>query len=91
MSALLVLEGSFSMYGIHVNEFIIFLIPCLFGLLGLAATAFWIWMLVDCAQNEPSEGNDKIAWILVIAVTSFIGAAIYYFVRRPERKRGVGR
>ena len=49
--------------------------------------AFWIWMIVDCATKEPSEGNDKIIWILVIVLTSWIGALIYYFVRRPERIR----
>ena len=47
-------------------------------------------MLVDCVSNEPSEGNDKVVWVLIIALTGAIGAAIYYFVRRPERKRIVG-
>ena len=47
--------------------------------------AFWIWMIVDCAMNEPSEGNDKIIWILVIILASWIGALIYYLVRRPKR------
>ena len=51
----------------------------------LMATAFWIWMIIDCANNEPSEGNDKIVWILVIVLTGFLGAAIYYFARRPNR------
>lgn len=55
-----------------------------FGVLG---TAFWIWMLIDCAKNEPRKGNDRIVWILVIALTHWIGAAIYFFVRRPERMR----
>jgi hypothetical protein len=51
---------------------------------------FWIWMLVDCATKEPSEGNDKIIWILVIIFTHWLGALIYYLVRRPERKRLFG-
>ncbi len=45
---------------------------------------FWIWMLIDCAIHEPS-GNDKIVWIIIIAVTHVIGAAIYFFVKRPQR------
>ena len=45
----------------------------------------WVWMLVDCVKNEPSEGNDKVVWILVLVFTGIIGAAIYYFVRRPQR------
>ena len=64
---------------------------CIIPLLVIAASIFWIWMIIDCAVNEPSEGNDKIVWLLVIIFTHFIGAAIYYFVRRPERIRMVGR
>ncbi len=56
-----------------------------FAMIGLAATAFWVWMLVDCLMKEPSEGNDKLIWALVIVLTHWIGALIYYFVRRPQR------
>jgi prolipoprotein diacylglyceryltransferase len=48
--------------------------------------AFWIWMIIDCATNEPSTGNDKIVWIVVIVFTHIIGALIYYFVRRRPRR-----
>jgi hypothetical protein len=64
---------------------IFFILPIL-----LLATVFWIWMLVDCATKEPSEGNEKIIWILVIIFTHWIGALIYYLVRRPERKKLFG-
>ena len=53
--------------------------------LGLLGTVFWIWMLIDCAMNEPSEGNDKLVWILVILFAHLLGALIYFFVRRPKR------
>jgi hypothetical protein len=56
----------------------------------LLAFAFWIWMLVDCATKESSQGNDKVIWILVILFTHWIGALIYFLVRRPERKRLLG-
>ena len=59
--------------------------------LGLVGTVLWIWMLVDCATNEPSEGSDKIVWILVILFTHGLGALIYMLARRPERKRLYGR
>ena len=52
---------------------------------GLAGTIFWIFMLVECATKEPSTGNDKVIWILIIIFTHWIGALIYYFVRRPQR------
>lgn len=56
-----------------------------FLLIAVLGTVFWIWMLIDCATNEPSEGNDKLVWVLIILLTHVIGAAIYYFVRRPQR------
>jgi phospholipase D-like protein len=56
-----------------------------FFLLVVTALIFWIWMLVECATKEPSQGNDKIVWIVVIIFAQLIGALIYYFVRRPQR------
>ena len=58
---------------------------------GLCALTFWVWMLVDCLKHEASEGNEKIIWVLVIVLTNWIGALIYFFVRRPERKRSQAR
>lgn len=54
-------------------------------LLGLALLVFWLWMLIDCLKNEPSDGNDKIVWVVVIILTNWLGALIYFFVRRPQR------
>jgi hypothetical protein len=54
--------------------------------IGLAAFAFWIAMLLDCTKNEPSAGNDKVVWIIIIASTHIIGALIYYFARRRPRR-----
>jgi hypothetical protein len=56
---------------------------CVFGLIGLAAFAFWIWMLIDAISNLPS-GNEKIVWVLVIVFTGIIGALIYFFVGRKR-------
>ena len=72
------------MIGIHLPELFTCIIPFL-------VVAFWIWMLVDCLQNEPSEGNDKVVWLLVIILTSALGALIYFILRRPERIRRFGR
>ena len=67
---------------------LLFIIPCV--LVGLLCFAFWIWMLVDCATKEPSQGNDKVVWILIIVLTHVIGALIYFLVRRPQRKAQCG-
>ena len=64
---------------------ILYILP--FFLLAALAAIFWIWMLVECLTQESSEGNDKLAWTLVILLTNFIGAVIYFFVRRPSRIR----
>ena len=62
-----------------------------FLLVAFSGFAFWIWMLVDCATKEADTGNNKVVWILVIALTHFIGALIYLFVRRPQRIAELGR
>jgi len=50
----------------------------------------WIYVLVDCLKNEPSNGNDKIVWVLVTLLGGPMGALIYWFVRRPQRKQQIG-
>ena len=54
--------------------------------LGVLGTIFWVWMLVDCATKEPEEGNSKVVWTIIIVFTHLVGAAIYFFVRRPQRR-----
>lgn len=65
-------------------------IPLIF-LFIVAGFVFWIWMIVDCATKEPSEGNDKIIWILVVIFLGWIGALIYFLARRPTRMQQYGR
>jgi hypothetical protein len=52
-------------------------------LLAVAALLFWVWMLVDAVQKE--EGASKIAWVLIILFLHFLGALIYFFVRKLPR------
>lgn len=61
---------------------LLFLIP-----LGLAAFAFWIWMLIHAAQNKGLSEGEKVAWVLIIVLVHFLGALIYFFVGRPKAKR----
>jgi len=58
--------------------------------LALAATVFWLWMLIDAVTNEPTT-NDKILWFLVIFFLHFIGALVYFFARRSARSGTVAR
>ena len=47
--------------------------PLLFSELGLLGMLFWVWMLVDCAVNESSAGNDKLVWVIIVLFTHVIG------------------
>ncbi len=45
----------------------------------------WIMMLIDCLKRPDDRfaiggNNAKLIWILVIILTGFIGALIYYFL-----------
>ena len=51
----------------------------------LLATAFWAWMLVDCALNQSLQGNNKVFWVIVVALTFWLGALLYFFIRRAQR------
>ena len=56
----------------------------------LVGGILWVWMIVECATREP-EGTNKIVWILVVTLAGCIGAAIYFFARRPQRIAETGR
>ena len=58
-----------------------FIIP-----LGLLSFVFWIWMLIDAIKNECLNEGEKVAWVLVIALTHALGAIIYFFAGRGSRK-----
>ncbi len=62
-----------------------------FGMIGLAGTALWIWMLVEVLTRETDQGNNRLIWALVIIFTHWIGALIYLFVRRRDRIRQLGK
>ena len=65
--------------------------PLIFLAIGIGGTILWIWMIVDCATKKPSEGNDKLVWILIIVLTHWIGAFICLLVRRPKRIEQFGK
>lgn len=56
-------------------------------LASLALFAFWLWMLVDCAQapEKPGDSSHKIVWILILVFTSWLGAILYFFIERQPR------
>ena len=73
------------MYDIQELFRYVIAIHVVFMILSLAVTAFWIWMIIDCAKNELLEGHNKTVWILIVILTGWIGALIYFFVERPKK------
>ena len=59
--------------------------------LALLATvlSFWFWMMRDCLSNEPSV-NSKIVWMLIIVLGNWLGALLYFLLRRSRRKELIG-
>ncbi len=60
------------------------------GIFWLAFTAFWIWMIVDCALHETRVGNERLIWVIITVFVPYVGAVAYYVFRRPERIRAFG-
>jgi len=52
--------------------------------LAILAFVFWIWMLIHAVTNKGLGDGEKIAWVLVILFTHFIGAVFYFFLGRPR-------
>ena len=67
-----------------IGGFIFFMLFII--VIGILLFVFWIFMLIDCAKRNFKNDNEKVVWILVIAILGFIGAAIYYFVVKVGEK-----
>ena len=53
--------------------------------LGIAALViftiiFWVRMIIDCANREFKNPNDKIIWVLIVVLLQILGAVIYWSV-----------
>ncbi len=67
---------------LSLPEMFIMLIFLVFGVLG---TVLWIWALVDCIKNVKNP-NDRLMWIILIALTHLIGAILYAVLQRPKNR-----
>lgn len=49
------------------------------------ALTIWIVMLIDVINRKFPNDSDRTTWILVVCLTGWIGATIYYFtIKRPD-------
>jgi hypothetical protein len=52
--------------------------------------AFWLGAMQSCISNEHPTDKTKRNWILLILLLGPLGAAAYFFIRRPQRIRELG-
>lgn len=50
----------------------------------LGGFVFWVWMIIDCVTKETDQ-NQKIVWVIVLALIGFIGAPLYLIIRKIPR------
>ncbi len=50
---------------------------------------FWVWMLVDCSKRKFRNSLEKLVWILVIVLMSWLGAFVYFIVIKSINPRGL--
>ena len=55
-----------------------------FAIVGCVGLVFWIYALIDVVKREFPGENDKLIWVLVVVLASWIGALIYWFVGRSK-------
>ncbi len=67
-----------------------FVVVLMFLVFGMGGFILWIWTLIDCINNEPDQGNERVVWVVVIAAAQLVGALIYLIVRRPKRIATLG-
>jgi len=58
-------------------------------IVGVALFAFWIWMIIDCAKRKFNNDIEKIVWILVIVLGTWVGALVYFLVIWFYNPRGL--
>jgi hypothetical protein len=60
-------------------------------LLALAVMCAWLWALVDIVRRPDQEfaaaGQNKILWVVVVALLHVIGVLLYLFIARPALQR----
>jgi len=54
------------------------------SLIGVLATIFWIWMLIDCLKRK--NFKDKLVWVIVLVFLNVVGAGLYYFLVKRKKK-----
>ena len=46
----------------------------------IGGSILWLFMLVDLLKREFENKDDKLVWVLILALTGVVGGLIYYFM-----------
>ena len=57
-----------------------------FGMFYILLIVFWIYMLIDCVKSE-DDNITKLMWVLILLYGSWVGAIVYYYIKKPENDR----
>ncbi len=72
--------------GVGIFILLFFVLWIVIAVGSLLLMIFWILMIVDVAKRDFKNENDKILWILIVILASWIGALVYYFViKKPDK------
>ena len=61
------------------------------AIVAIIVIIFWIWMLVDCAKRKFRNNVEKIVWIVVVALSSWFGALVYFVVIHSLNPTGLAK
>jgi len=54
-----------------------------FWVLAIAASVFWLWMVIDVLTSDMA-GTEKLIWALVVIFLHLLGAILYFAIKRRE-------
>jgi len=61
----------------------------LMGLFAVSIFALWIWMIVDAARRNFRNDTEKVLWLVIIILGSWIGALIYLLIIKSSNPKGL--
>jgi len=60
-------------------------------ILGLVILVFIILMIIDCVKRKFNNDGEKIVWIILIVLTTWVGAIAYYIAVRALNPKGLSK
>lgn len=61
------------------------------AIVGILFLIFWIWMIVDAAKRNFKNDVEKILWIVILVLTTWVGSLVYFIVIKTYNPRGLAK